>query len=121
MKRFNALLIALFMASFVMVPTVILSGCPAIGVQAPHTFNERVVAGYKTVEWGADTVGLLLDAGKLSAADARNSKDSLQTFKDGLDVAVQIQSGGDFATAEGRLQASLAGLMALEAYLRSRQ
>lgn len=100
---------------------LLFAGCESIGIQTPKTFNERMVAGYKTVEAISNSAGILLDGGKLSAADARNVLQSATTAKEGLDVARSIHDAGDFSSAESRLAAAIAGLTALQAYLASKE
>jgi hypothetical protein len=120
MKQFRPLLVALFLTATVTVP-VILTGCPGFGVQAPVTFNERAVATYKGIEAAADSAVLLLDAGKLSQADGQNVRETLQTAKTAVDVAVQLHTEGDVTGGDLRLQGTIAALTAVQNYLRSKQ
>lgn len=98
-----------------------LAGCATIGIHAPDSFEERIVAGYSTVQALADSTALLLEAGEINAEDARNIHTQLTTAKEGLDITRRIHDGGDITTAEGRLQATIAGLTAIQTYLRSKQ
>ena len=113
-------LVALALGTVTLGPAA-LTGCAAMGVYTPETFNERVVASYKTIEAAAVSVGTLLDSGNLGAADARNAHTTLATMKEAVDVAVQLQSSGDFSSAETRLAATITALEALEVSLRSKQ
>jgi hypothetical protein len=120
MTLFRPLLVALFLTATVSAP-VVLTGCPGMATQVPQTFNERVVAGYSTVELAVSVVDTLFEANILAVPDARNAVTSIQGFKDAIDVAVGINATGDVTSAEGRLQAAITGLNALHAYLRSKQ
>jgi hypothetical protein len=122
MTRFNlrGLLVALFLAGTIAGPAA-LTGCALLGVQTPENFNERVVAGYKTVTVVADLVGTLSAAGKINVADANQALDGAQTAKDGIDAAVALRNAGDFSNAETRLSAVIAALELLQAQLEARQ
>ena len=113
------LALAMIATATIAVPAM-LTGCPAIDVRAPQTFNERAVAGYQTISGATDIVSTLLAAGTIDAADARNAHDSLTLAKQAIDIASAIAASGDLATAEGRLNATLTGLNALDTYLRSK-
>lgn len=119
-STFSAAWLALALC-FAVVGPLALTGCATIGIHAPEDFNERMVAGYATVQAIADSAALLLDAGEITAADARNIHTQATTAKEGLDIARQIHDGGDITTAEGRLTAIITGLTAIQAYLRSKQ
>jgi hypothetical protein len=107
--------------AFATVGPLALTGCKTIGIHAPESFNERMVAGYATVQAIADSTALLLDAGEITADDARNIHTQATTAKEGLDIARQIHDSGDITSAEGRLQAIITGLTAVQTYLRSKQ
>lgn len=117
---FAAAWLALAFATAV-VGTLGVSSCATIGIHAPESFNERVAAGYATVQAIADSTSLLLDSGDITADDARNIHTQATTAKEGIDIAVQIHQSGEITTAEGRLQAIITGLAAVQTYLRSKK
>lgn len=96
-----------------------LTACSTLGVQAPKTFNERLAAAYTTVTAARDTTATLLSANKISAVDAKNAQEQLDTARTGLDLARQIHAS-DPAGAQTRLDAIVVGLATLQAFLQSR-
>lgn len=114
-RAYASTFLALVIATFALV------GCKAFNVYVPETFNERVTAGYSTVTGAAELTGALLDAGTISAEDARNVHTTLTNLKGGIDLAVSIHASGDFSTAEARLDATIAALEELRRYLNSRR
>jgi hypothetical protein len=90
-----------------------LMACTAI---VPQTFNERLAAGYKTVETVADTAITLRTAGKITQADARNVAATNDTALAALDVTKGL-SKTDLTAADAKLAATLAILTQLQAYL----
>lgn len=120
--RFRNLLASVMLAFVAVVAApVALTGCAAFGVQAPSNFDERVVAGYKSVEVIADLVGALHAAGKISTEAANDSLDKAQVLNDGIDAAAALRAAGDFSNAETRLAAAISALELLQAQLRARQ
>lgn len=115
-QLFAAAFVAVALSATVAGPLA-LSGCASLGVQRPESFDEKMVAGYKTVEAVADSTGILLASGKIDAADARNVHTQATTAKEGLDITRQIHDGGDFGSAEARLQSIIVALGAIQAYL----
>lgn len=93
-----------------------LAACAQLGMQTPATFNQRVAAGYTTVQTVAESATVALQAGKLSRADAANIVTTSRTALDGLAVA-QTLHAGNAAAGEDRLAVTLAILQSLQAYL----
>lgn len=118
-KLFVAAFMALGLATFVGAPAM-LTGCAGLGLVKPQGFEEVQAAGYQSVEVGAKLVGTLLDAGKLSAQDARNAHTQLTNLREGLDLAAELRLTNAPA-GEARQRAALAGIDALLVYLRSKQ
>lgn len=116
MKRFldhdlSAVLAIMFVAIMVGI-----AGCAQLGVQSPETFNQKAVAAHSTVEGIAKTALALRQAGKLSDADRTNIVATLRSAEQGIELAT-IVSKTDPAGGLTKLDASIAVLTALQAYL----
>lgn len=107
-------LLALTLGSVAAVP---LTGCAALGLQAPQNLSEGIAAGYKGIAAAADSIGVLLDAGKLDVAAARAAHTRLSEVKKGVDLAVELRDAGDFSSAETRLAAAISALKLLQTEL----
>lgn len=119
MMRFvKALLVGITLA-FGTVSVAGLQGCAYLGVPKPETFNERLAVGYALVTSARNTATSLVDAGKLSADDARNVLEQTDNARAGLDIARQVHAAAP-DEANAKLTAILTALRALEAYLGSR-
>ena len=95
---------------------LVLAACANLGVQAPATFNQKVLAAHATVTAIANSATSLRAAGKLSDADRDNVVSTLRSAEAGIDLAVLTyktspQAGGD------KLTATITVLTALQAYL----
>ena len=117
-KLTAAAVMALSLTTIVAAP-LLLTGCPQLGLVRPQGFEASLTAAYQSVTTGANLVGSALDAGKISAADARNAHTTLTNLKEGLDIADQIHAT-DATAGEQRLKATIAGIDALIAYLGSK-
>lgn len=93
-----------------------IAGCAQLGVQAPKTFNQKAVAAHATVEGIAKTALSLRQADKLSDADRTNIVATLRSAEQGIELAT-IVSKTDPAGGLTKLDASIAVLTALQAYL----
>lgn len=93
--------------------TLALIACAASG------FNERLAGGYSTVAYTRDAAGLLLDAGKVTPAEAQALQGQADALRGGLDIAREVATY-DLSTAEGKLAATLAAIAELRAELVSR-
>lgn len=91
-------------------------GCAALGVPSPQTFNENLAVSIAANTSVRETATTLLQAKKISAADAENALKQTDVAREGLNVARSL-SGTDLASAQGRLEATTAALKALQAYL----
>lgn len=94
----------------------LLTACAQMGMRSPETFNQRIAAGYTTVQAVNEGALVALNAGKLSKADAGNIVTSSRAALDGLTVARTLHASDPMA-AENRLAATLAILQSLQAYL----
>lgn len=96
-----------------------LVACASVGVQAPATFNQKVLAAHSTVTAIANSASTLRATGKLSDADRDNVVSTLRSAEAGIDLAVltyktNSQAGGD------KLTATITVLTALQTYLASK-
>ena len=95
-----------------------LSSCASFGVATPKTFNEKLAAGYVTIQ-GLNTMTLdLLTAKKIAPDDAENINQQTDNAKAALDIA-RTMSKTDLSSADTKLDATITGLTALQNYLRS--
>jgi len=97
---------------------LLLSACATLGFEA-KTFNERAVVALSSVTAAANSVDSLLASDTITADDAENIVEQIETLKAGIDVARVVHSTNP-AAGDERLTQILAGLEALSAYLRSR-
>lgn len=111
MKHVAAIPLALVLA--------IMMGCAALGLSAPETFNQKLAVGYATVTTIRDTATLLLNTGKINAADGTNVLNSTDAARAGLDTAREIGKT-DPAAAEFKVNSVRTILTALGAYLASK-
>ena len=95
-------------------------GCAQLGVPAPQTFNQNLAVAASVNTEVRQTATTLLQAGKLSVADAENIQKQANTAREGLDVARSL-SGTDLGGATNKLTAATAILQALQAYLVTKQ
>jgi hypothetical protein len=98
---------------------MLLAGCAALGILTPENFSERLAAGYVTVTGIRNTAGDLLEAQKIGSQDAENIQAAADTGRAGLDISRTMRAS-DPDGADDRLTATIAGLTALEAYLKSK-
>lgn len=94
----------------------VLAGCSLLGVPVPQTMNERVSAAYISVTTVRQETLSLLQAGKITAADAKNIETQADNARSGIDIAKQLDLTNP-AQASDRLTAALSVLQALETYL----
>ena len=94
-------------------------GCASIGLSAPETWNQRLIAGYSAVTAIRTTNVMLLDAGTISAGDGENVSKTADVARAGLDVARSL-ARTDISAAEGKLTAVRTTIAALSAYLATR-
>lgn len=115
MKHFRSLNLAI--ASFMLALVV---GCAALGSATPDTFNQKLAVGVATVAEVRTTAATLLQAGKISVADAKNVQASADVAREGFNVARGLAST-DLTAASTRLDVANAALKALQAYLVTKQ
>lgn len=103
---------ATYLGMFVLAIGMLLVGCAT----KPQTFNQRMLVAYNTVTEVRTQTTVALAAKKISADDAQNIQDQANTARKGLDVARTLRATQP-ASAEDRLEATRAVLLALQAYL----
>lgn len=113
------------MKRILMILALALAGCAQVGLQA-DTFSEKIAAGYATVQTLAEAASFAYDAKKITEADKANVVATARAGVQGLDLAQSIYAGACPKTApqpcaapaaDVKLQATLAVLTALQAYL----
>lgn len=95
-------------------------GCSALGSATPDTFNQKLAVSVASVSEVRNTATTLLQAGKISVADAQNIQAQADVAREGLNVA-RGMSGVDLTNASSRLEVANAALRALQAYLITKQ
>lgn len=96
------------------------AGCASLGVPTPQSFNENLAVSVAANTSVRETATTLLQAKKISAADAENVLKQTDVAREGLNVARSL-SGSDLASAQSRLEATTAALKALQQYLLTKQ
>jgi len=116
MKHFR---FSIQLAFFALVAAIVV-GCAALGAPTPDTFNQKLAVGVASVTEARNTATTLLQAGKISVADAQNIQAQADVAREGLNVA-RGMSATDLTTANTRLEVASAALRALQAYLVTKQ
>lgn len=99
---------------------LLVSACATLGVPSPQTFNQKVLAGYSSVDAVVQTTSTLLSAGKIKPNDAQNVHDQAVNIKAGLEIAEQVHSTNP-AAGDDKLSATISVLTALQSYLQARK
>lgn len=102
-----------------MVIVCTVTGCAALGLATPKTFNQQLATGYGSATVVIQTTDTLLKDGKISSQDAQNVEIQADNLKAALDIARQTYAT-DQATAGNKLAAALTALQALTTYLQSK-
>ncbi len=105
--------LTLFLAAIAL---TVLTACTALGIQSPQTFNDKAYAAALAVDSVQKNASALLKAGKISVADAENVLKATDVATEGIKVARTYAISAP-TTANTRLDAAVAGLTALTAYL----
>lgn len=93
-----------------------LTACAQLGLPAPATVPQKIMVTVATVTGVRDSATVLLNAGKISVADAENILKQTDNLRAGLDVARTLVRL-DPAAADAKLTAIRTTLIALQAYL----
>jgi hypothetical protein len=97
----------------------LLIGCTTMGMPKPKTFDDNVAVSLISVTQVRKATGVLLAAGKITAADAQNVQNQADVAREGINVARAI-SATDPTAAQTKLTAAITVLQALDAYLASK-
>jgi hypothetical protein len=116
----SAVLMVFFLAALAIGSVTQLSGCAALGITKPLTFNDSLGVGYGTATAVLTTTDTLLNAGKINDATAKNIEAQDVNLKAALDIAAQVNATN---TTDGgnQLQAALTAINALSTYLATLQ
>lgn len=95
---------------------LILSACAALGVDPPQTFNEKAAAAQISVTAARSSALQLLEAGKITAADARNVQAVADAGNAAIDLARQLEKS-DPTAAGAKLAYAVSIVSAVQTYL----
>lgn len=112
MKMIKPLVLALLAFALV--------ACTSLGAPQPQTLNERIAVTVTAVTAVRQSATTLLTAQKLSVQDAENIQRQADNVVAGAQIARTL-AGVDPAAADAKLQQSRAVLLALQAYLASKE
>jgi hypothetical protein len=98
---------------YVWILALFVVGCAALGLPTPQTFNEKLLAAYSGVTQAREAGDILLNAKKISSADAANVQKQCDNVREGLDLAASMK---DSTLATQKLTSSVAILTALQTY-----
>lgn len=98
------------------VALTVLAACATVGVDAPQTFNQKAAAAQITVTAVRSSALSLLNAGKISVADAKNVQASADAGNAAIDLAL-LTSASDPTAAGGKLASAIAILTGVQGYL----
>jgi hypothetical protein len=115
MKRIHPLF-----ATLLVLAMALFAACSTLGVSSPDTFNKKALAAHGTVTAIANSALTLRAAGKLSDADRDNVVSTLRAAESGIDLAT-LTAKTDTAAGSTKLDASIAVLSALQAYLLAKE
>lgn len=118
--RIGFALVLLAIGSIGILPVLATSGCTAIGVQQPKTFNENLAYALAQNTALRESATLSLQAGQLTADDAEYVLTLTDRSRTLIDTARLAYDGGDLTTAEGRLQLVIGVLTQVQTYLNSK-
>lgn len=102
--------------SFVVLALAVLVGCAQLGLKAPESFRDKAAVAYSTVTQVRQTTTSLLNAKKITSADAANVLTATDAARAGVDVALQMHAT-DANAASAKLDAIKTTLTALLGYL----
>lgn len=109
------------LASFLLLAlTLALAACAGLGVPSPQTTEERIVVTMSTVTGVREAALTLLTAKKITAEDAQNIQRQADNIRAGTVIA-QAMLATDPAGADAKLQQTRAMLIALQAYLATKE
>lgn len=117
-KRFATAVVAACFIGIFTVGAGIMPGCATIGVQAPKTFNEGLLAAYQTHTAILRAATAALESHEIASTDVEALIKVADQARSLLDAARAAHAGGDVTTAEGRLALATSLLLQVQGYLR---
>ena len=99
---------------------LLMAACTAIGINA-QTFNKKLLVGYETIAEVMVQTTNLLKGKKITPDDAENIQKQADNLRGALDLARTLKDRGDTVGADAKLDATRAALVALQAYLVSKE
>ena len=99
---------------------MLFAGCAALGILTPQTLDERLSYAYDQHTAALQTITSATNQKLISSSDAQAVLTIADQSRLLLDGARAASSGGDTASAEGRLILATNVLRQLQTYLRSR-
>ena len=97
-----------------------ITACSALGTDSPKTFNEQAAAAQITVTSTRSMALQLLEAGKITAADAKNAQAAADAGNVAIDIARQY-AATDPTGASAKLTSAVAIVTAVQAYLTAKK
>lgn len=94
--------------------------CAQLGLLTPQSFREKLSAAVASVEASRSTTTMLLEAGRIGSDDAQHIQDQLENARAGLNIVRSMEKTAP-ATADAKLTQIRTGLVALEAYLKTKE
>jgi predicted kinase len=98
----------------------IAAGCAQLGLEAPESFRDKAAATLVGATTARTTATALLNAGKITVADAENVQKTADAVRDGVRVA-QTLSLTDMTSAQAKLNTTRTILAGIVAYLNAKQ
>lgn len=95
------------------------AGCASLGNEKADTFNDKFAYAVGIHHAVVDATQSALDAGTISADDARSVSVQAHNARTVLDTAKAAADAGDAAGAQSKLVIALTALTALQEYLRA--
>lgn len=95
-------------------------GCSTLGVPTPQTTQERTVVVMAAVAGVREAALALLTAKKITAGDAQNVQQQADNIRAGVVIAQSLLAS-DPSAADAKLQQTRAMLIALQAYLATKE
>ena len=99
---------------------MLLAACTTLGVPSPETTEERIVVTMNAVIAARNSATALLTAKKISAADAENVQQQADNVRAGALIARSMLAT-DRTAADAKLQQVRTALVALQAYLATKE
>lgn len=99
---------------------MILTACATLGLPTADSFTDRLAVAYNIDTAVLESTAILLENKKIGKVDAQNILDQAKNARVGLDIAKSM-SKTDITAAESRLSTIRSALVALQAYLATKE